>query len=160
MSAIRGGRLGLGAKLPADGDLKRQDLSANEKLRQQLLGKDYKKLQAKRRGKGLPEDGLILGSKPRPAVPERVVREDSEDEGGRSSLGKSKRKRHAEGEEANVEARANEATRAVKSRSDEASEQPRKASNYLDQVLAEKSRKKQHNQKRKRKRQCDAAGLE
>lgn len=150
-----GGRLGLGAPLPADiqdGDARRQELTSNDKLRRQLLGKNHLKLQNKRLDGSKSAPGSVqLGSKPRPADVKREWDSDDEDEAGRSSLGKSKRKKVAAtreaadgGDDEGVKALDGEETKRLDN-----SRPPKKASNYLDEVLAEKSRKKQKKKNKK-----------
>ncbi|KAL8687699.1 MAG: hypothetical protein Q9224_005078, partial [Gallowayella concinna] len=96
--------LGLGATIPTDfkyGDVKRQKMSSNDLLRRQLLGKDHARLQSRsghgQGGQRIVERSLLIGSKPRPIPVKRKGEEESSgDEGGRSSLGKKKRKKWVE----------------------------------------------------------------
>ena len=157
---LRSARLGLGAPLPKevlDGDANRQELSSNDKLRKQLLGKDFRKLQAKSIGGrgGLSRSGVTQpGSKPRPINTERALDHDDKDEdeeGGRSSVGRSKRHRldavmtvGDEQEGIVAESKApNEAFESTSSRS------TKRSRSYLDQILQEKSHKKQKKKKQK-----------
>ena len=152
------GRLGLGAPLPADvkdGDARRQELTSNDKLRRQLLGKDFQRIQ----GKGLngnrstPASGLA-GSKPLPPPTKRELKSDDEEEAGRSSLGKSKRKRVVSRREA-ADGEDDGDVKATFGGAAETPDNPRppkKASNYLDEVLAERSRKKQKKKNKKRRK--------
>ncbi|KAL8791086.1 MAG: hypothetical protein Q9213_000293 [Squamulea squamosa] len=154
--------LGLGAKIPEDfkdWDLKRQKLSSNDLLRRQLLGKDHIKSQNKySQGQAsLLGTGSVpgFGSKPR-LVPARRELEDgsSEDEGGRSSLGKKKLKSEP--------TRISNSTRDEESEADtmdyedpkserpETLKPPKKTTNYLDEVLAQKMEKKHRKKKKKR----------
>lgn len=148
-------RLGLGAMVPKDGEVKRQDMSSNETLRKQLLGKDYNRRQIK----GGKKEGMSrlsavgMGSKPRPRPlkwGKEDEDEDEEDDGGRSSLGKIKRKRQAEeeaelaGEGAELGVRGSGSVEAAEGR-------PQRRKNYLDEVLAEKSRAKRKKSKKKAK---------
>ncbi|MCJ1472761.1 hypothetical protein MMC13_001410 [Lambiella insularis] len=141
--------LGLGAPLPKDikdGDGRRQELSSNDKLRKQLLGKDFAKLygpSGSRTRLGLGT--LPIGSKPRPAA--STVREemrDDNDEEGRSSLGKPKRGAKANRPVVEEQEHADE----IGTQSHDATElhelhsSSKRARNYLDEVLAEKMRKK------------------
>ncbi|KAL8766649.1 MAG: hypothetical protein Q9209_006632 [Squamulea sp. 1 TL-2023] len=152
--------LGLGAKIPEDikdWDLKRQKSSSNDLLRRQLLGKDHAKLQ----NKYSPGQASFLGtesvphfgSKPRPVPAKRKLEDcSSEDEGGRSSLGKEKLKRKP--------MRTFNPTKDEKSEADTIDyedprrEQPetlkplKKPSNYLDEVLVQR-REKKHRKKKK-----------
>ena len=148
-------RLGLGAPLPAaikDGDARRQDLASNDKLRRQLLGKDFQRLQGKGlKGSKSVSGSIQLGSKPRPVPVKRELESEDEDEAGRSSVGKSKRKKVAssfgvangqEGEDVNApDGGATQVPRP-----------PKKASNYLDEVLAERSWKKQKRKNKKKRK--------
>lgn len=157
------GRLGLGAPLPADikdGDARRQELTSNDKLRKQLLGKNFQQLQGKGRGesKSAPGSGQ-RGSKPRPAAVKRDWESEDEDGAGRSSLGKSKRKMKAAMQEAADGGDVEDVTAPdggeIKTFDD--SRLPKRARNYLDEVLAEKSRKKQK-KKNKKKHEGGAGG--
>ena len=138
-------RLGLGASIPKEDEIKRQKLETDEKLRRQLLGKDYKKFQNNRVRNG-DKIGLGIsqtGPKPRPVSMRQQVN-DSEDEGGRSSIGKSKRRKLGE------DLQSNTATTDIKpeviladtSSSLSISGSPKKPSNYLDEVLVKKSQKR------------------
>ena len=134
-------RLGLGGVIPKDGEMKREELSSNDKLRKQLLGNDYARKHADRNrrieAKGSHRSPLPAGSKPRPAQSKPRGEDNSEDDGGRSSLGKSKmgavKRPHQ------PSARLDESD-AVEGSTD--SPRPKRASNYLDEVLADRSRKK------------------
>ncbi|KAI9875421.1 MAG: hypothetical protein M1830_008482 [Pleopsidium flavum] len=148
--------LGLGAPLPKDipdGDRRRQELSSNDKLRKQLLGKDFPKLQAtvEKRKAGPGERQAF--ARPRPIPVKRQFEEDDEDdEGGRSSLGKSKRQTVKDGS-ADGGGEVDDETRPfgiVKSSPTRNGGGRKSASNYLDEVLAEKSRKKKRNKKQKK----------
>ncbi|MCJ1272030.1 hypothetical protein MMC22_011936 [Lobaria immixta] len=144
--------LGLGASIPKEDEIKREKEKTDEILRRQILGKDYKKWQAKR-----ASDGSNLGSgvgqggvKSRPAPVKRPVVDESDDEGGRSSVGRSKRQKLDEALrngilEARVEdIHPDEAT---------ASQAPKKPSNFLNEVLANKSHNKSKKDKKKKKKQ-------
>ena len=153
-------RLGLGAKVPEDsndGDLKRQKKSSNEQLRKQLLGSHYKKgqMMASETGfqKVAPVNGLI-GSKPRPVAEKREIEssESEEDEGGRTSLGKSKRNKKIIQDQGMDTVTPIDHEHAMSLFSDhEAGTKPAlKASNYLDEVLAQGTRKKKRMGKKHR----------
>ncbi|KAL8947161.1 MAG: hypothetical protein Q9222_006530 [Ikaeria aurantiellina] len=152
--------LGLGAPIPddlKDGDLlKKQKASPDDKLRKQLLGKDYAKLakiskhtQGGQRGAG---DVGPVGSKPRPATEKRKLDEgDSEEEGGRSSLGKQKRQEHEkvlvlENEQENAEGAAEGKQLSGKG---EAQAYSKTAGSYLDEVLRRKQEKRKVKKKKK-----------
>ncbi|PGH13599.1 hypothetical protein AJ79_03592 [Helicocarpus griseus UAMH5409] len=91
-------KLGLGAPLPksqADGSFNRTELSSNEKLRKQLLGKNYKKPTANAAPNSSNARPGVAEKKYQPARPaskQQPESDDDEDE-GRSSLGRNKRKR-------------------------------------------------------------------
>ncbi len=126
--------MGLGASLPKEGEIKRLKIDTDEKLRRQILGKDYKKLQSSGTRLGVGSSSALVGHvgvKPRPTVAMQEA-DGSEDEGGRSSLGKLKRRKlHQQIGEIQAET-----VTSIKTRS------PQKAANYLDEVLAERSRKR------------------
>ena len=125
---------------------------SNDKLRKQLLGKDYAKKHADRKGREDQKSKsgpLHVGSKPH-----TMRREDygSEDKEGRSSLGKSKHRvyRMEEG----VDTGLNLLKQSDNATLDEPVSPPRpskRASNYLDEVLADRSRKKQKSKRKKQK---------
>ena len=136
--------MGLGGTIPKDGDLK-MEARSNDKLREQLLGKDYAKRYAdgkSREERKKPESGLLhIGSKPH-----TIRREDNngEDDEGRSSLWKSK---HCVNTSETFLRQSDHAML------DQPANPPRpskRASNYLDEVLADRYCKKP---KRKRKKQ-------
>ena len=125
-----------------DGDVRRQELRSNDKLCKQLLGKEFAKLY----GRGMASRGspLAVGSKPRPAVTHMGTAEDEEEEdGGRSSLGRLKRKHETtkvelgevETEEVLGRSRGGIKNGTVITPS-------KRATSYLDEVLAEKQLKK------------------
>ena len=149
------GRLGLGAKVPEDGEVKRQELSSNDKLRRQLLGKDMARLYGKSGSGGKFGSGSMpLGSKPRPTPMRKAAEDEDDDEEGRSSLGKSKRRKHVESQEPAVHNNQIIAKEVAESSvSDAAGRSKQTRINYLDEVLAEQQRKKQ---KKKRKREKEA----
>ena len=129
------------------------DAVSNDKLRKQLLGKDYAKKHAD--GKGREEQKksksgpLHVGSKPH-----TIRREDdgSEDNEGRSSLGKSKHRvyRMEEGVDTGVTF-LKQSDNAVLDQPVSPPRPSKRASNYLDEVLADRSRKK-HKSKRKKQK--------
>lgn len=146
-------RLGVGATIPKDGDVKRQELSSNEKLRRQLLGRELAKLYGRAGSRGKASSGGLvpMGSKPRPIVAKRLAEEEEEEEeeeGGRTSVGKSKRRREVNRQGLEETANRTDMSKVMESEQTELGSRPRKASNYLDEVLAERQRKKQ---KKKRK---------
>lgn len=135
--------------------MRREELSSNDKLRKHLLGRNHAKKQTDSinlMSRSGPEP-LKVGSKPRPRSTKRDADDDSEDGGGRSSLGRSaKRSRTRPGpgavDEAMVETEQLERDGSIATR------QPlKKASNYLDEVLADRSLKKQKKRKKKKKKE-------
>ena len=143
-------RLGLGATAPKDGDFKRQDLSSNDKLRKQLLGKDFARLYGRSGSGGKSGLGVLpMGSMPRPTAAKRPVEEDEEDEGGRSSLGKSKRRREVNKQGSDEPADDTGTIKANESDQAGRVSKPRKSSNYLDEVLADIDRKKRQKKRKK-----------
>ncbi|KAI4127897.1 MAG: hypothetical protein LQ338_002982 [Usnochroma carphineum] len=150
--------LGLGAKVPndfKDADMKRQNSSSNDLLRRQLLGKDRSKVQnngVHRQGDQRGLGGVLhVGSKPRPAPAKRKVEDvSSDEEGGRSSVGKRKHLETAKAtgnEEVEVGQLGLGPGRRERS---EAVKRSKRVTNYLDEVLSRKSEKKQRNKKRKK----------
>lgn len=155
----------MGAKIPEDGsngDLKRQKLTSDETLRKHLLGRDHAKLQNKG-GRGQEDRtgfgrAMPAGSKPRPTPGKREEdRISSDDEGGRSQLGKKRRREAEELEEerkTEVDASPDNGV-AGKKRLD--SKRSTKATSYLDEVLAQKQ-KKHKIRKKQRIKQMDHTG--
>ncbi|MCJ1401497.1 hypothetical protein MMC11_004711 [Xylographa trunciseda] len=141
--------LGLGAPVPQEiknGDERRQELSSNDKLRKQLLGKEFAKLYGKT-GSATKKDfgALPLGSKPRPVVTKQAVEEEMEEDAGRSSLGKPKRRVEAssvEGEEQEEQGDDKGSFPRPNTRIQGSISSKKRTSTYLDEVLAEKSRKR------------------
>ncbi|MCJ1281255.1 hypothetical protein MMC26_000573 [Xylographa opegraphella] len=140
--------LGLGAPLPQEiksGDERRQEISSNDKLRKQLLGKEFAKLCGSAGSAAKKDFGkFAMGSKPRPVVTKRVVDEEQE-EFGRSSLGKPKRKLEAgslDAEPGEGRGDENEPLHRSNTRGIGSGSSAKRRSTYLDEVLAEKLRKK------------------
>ncbi|KAK2852173.1 hypothetical protein FQN49_005302, partial [Arthroderma sp. PD_2] len=116
--------LGLGAPIPqkeADGSIKRTELSSNDKLRKQLLGKNFRKSEAS----GLKNASSRI-KQTAPAQSQAEMAEDSEED-GRSSLGKGKRKGNTENQSS-----ASNADSGTKKRT----------GSYLDEVLSQRKPKK------------------
>lgn len=85
-----------------------------------------------------------MGSKPRPVGKPKVVEEQDEEEEGRSSLGRTKRKPDAGKAEAQDIGSDNGAVdRSSEAKMKEPDRSSKRTSSYLDEVLAEKRRKKQ-----------------
>ena len=146
-------RLGLGQAPSKDGVGPTESISNDTKLRRQLLGRDYDK-KRKREAMGGKKGGAI-GSKPLPQQRQVDRNEESEEEAGRSALGKSKCKlpkfngkvmNHAtDGVDDTGDERLDRVSPEVTS-----SKRPPNG-NFLDHLLAEKERKrKRKNRKKKR----------
>ena len=177
-------RLGIGAPLPkdvADGSFKRRELSSNDKLLRQLLGKKAAKaanVHPTTNFSKSPGPSQNLGSKP---VKPQIRQEESEDEEeGRASTFKSKRTKQKKisgsysqdvhspletiskkrrrleinGSDSDntydgVETTKGEGSRQLKPTAAGPEDKVlRKSTNYLDQVLAERSKKKKKTQTR------------
>lgn len=169
-----GDRLGLGAPLPkdiADGDGRRGELSSNARLRRQLLGREMARIQGRggAAGKGGVGGGGRVGlvRRPRPAAAvvggkRRVDGDDGEEEeeeeereGGRSSVGKAKRRivdvsMGGDGVEEVDGGEDGKALRGGKMGAVVGEGGRKAAGSYLDQVLAEKSLKKMKKKKRRK----------
>lgn len=119
--------------MPKEDEIKRLRADTDEKLRRQLMGKDYKKLDSIGSRNGTKTGPVILsGPKPRPVPAIQAVVE-SDDEGGRSSLGKSKRQRLDEPVRFTQDKNPSTIT---------ALDEGQRRTNYLDEVLAERLKKK------------------
>jgi len=153
----------------ADGDRRRGELSSNARLRRQLLGREMARIQGRGAaavGKGGVRGGGQLGlvRRPRPAavVGKRRVDEDDgeeeeeeEREGGRSSVGKAKRRivdvpMGGDGVEEVDGGEDGKALRGGKMGAVVGEGGRKAAGSYLDQVLAEKSLKKRKKKKRRK----------
>jgi hypothetical protein len=147
-------RLGPGFPIPEDGEPllgmhKRPSLAADEQLRKQMLGKN-----AKRAGSRLTATdgrGKFTGNvptKPRPAITNRSAESDEED--GRSSLGRTKRGKLEQAKAVEVEENLDEKGEqapvlevAETLKTPMATKTKRKPGSYLDEILFERSKKKQ-----------------
>ncbi|RJE27411.1 hypothetical protein PHISCL_00287 [Aspergillus sclerotialis] len=145
--------LGLGAPLPQnnpDGSWKRSELSSNEKLRRQLLGKNYKKVAKettsfakKPEGSNPTSSNSVTAS----TIPPDDT--DDEEEGRTSQIGK-KRKKSERTDSEQPEATASldnagdgsEDLPATKKAVPSAAKGKKKATSFLDEVLAERSKKR------------------
>lgn len=129
--------LGLGASVSQELQAKQHQHDADEKLRLQLLGKDYKTHATKQTSKFLPNPK----AKPKPTAPPQKTEANSDVEEGRSSLGKSKRlnKNHSLPIIDNTD--TDKATTTPRP--------PKRPSTYLDQVLAEKAYKRSKKSRKK-----------
>lgn len=141
--------------IPTDGEVKREELSSNEKLRRQLLGKDWeKKLGKRKREEGESKSRpLMVGSKPR-AANSKKVKEDSDEEPGRSALGKSRGKAERKLAGQPDDTAREDAVLPLSTSTDvrpmeDSRGSKRQSNNYLDEVLADRSRKKHKKSKKK-----------
>ncbi|MCJ1469998.1 hypothetical protein MMC07_008643 [Pseudocyphellaria aurata] len=156
--------LGLGASISKEGEIKRQKETTDDFLRKQLLGREYKKLQSNRGSEGI-RSGLGVGQtgvKSRPSYIKRPV-DESDDEGGRSSLGRSKRpkpEKELQNGTLNSAVTKVEAVHPNVSTASTASQSSIISSNYLDEVLADRSRKKSKKNKKKKRRNIVAIAAE
>ncbi|EFR04329.1 hypothetical protein MGYG_07338 [Nannizzia gypsea CBS 118893] len=120
-------KLGLGAPLPqkeADGSIKRTELSSNDKLRKHLLGKNFQKAEASRL-KNASTRTKQAG--PAPSHKNEII-EESDEEDGRSALGKGKKGKKADSQPP------------ISSGTD--SGRKKRTSSYLDEVLSQRKAKK------------------
>lgn len=164
--------LGLGAPLPtkaADGSWHRIELDANDKLRKQLLGRNYKKVMAEKARQKTGDTGPVpstmknpaskaLNNHQRGAGGTDVDDGDEDDDEGRAALiGRkmSSRKRNPESdpipttqpEEANNESKDQDSERPSEGKAADLhqrqeSNRRRKAASFLDEILAERSKKR------------------
>lgn len=104
------------------------------------MGKEYKKLDSTGSRNGSRAGPVILGGPKLRPVPTILAVVESDDEAGRSSLGKSKRQR------------IDEQVKFIHDKNPSASTvlgQGQKRTNYLDEVLAERSQKKRKKSKKR-----------
>ncbi len=153
-------RLGVGATVPKDGEMKREELEDYDKLRRQLLGKNWERNQNRRRQEAEETTGgNKAGCKSRLPVQSERKGEESEDDGGRSSLGKSKRKRMVEfdNEHDDTSLVHDQAGSAGKASAGDAHDmlRPPTLGNYLDEVLAERSSRRRKKSKKKRQKAAE-----
>jgi hypothetical protein len=147
-------RLGPGFPIPEDGEAppgtgKRPSLVADEQLRKQMLGKNAKR--AGSRPTTTDGRGRYTGNvppKPRPAITDRSSESDEED--GRSSLGRTKRGKLQQTRVADVEKNIDEEGEqapvlevAETLKTPVAAKTKRKSGSYLDEILSARSKKKQ-----------------
>ncbi|PGH13722.1 hypothetical protein AJ80_06227 [Polytolypa hystricis UAMH7299] len=131
-------KLGLGAPLPqkqADGSFNRTELSSNDKLRQQLLGRNYRKVMANAsRPPVAPKNSIQASTQ----TTSQDAESDDEEE-GRSSLGKNKRQRSsAQGSRAASETDTQDTNNSDQVRGSRG----KKRGTYLDELLSQRSKKK------------------
>ena len=131
-------------------------LRSDEKLKLQLLGRDWMKRQ-ERKGGAAATAPSRLGSRPKPAPMTRPdpVKDESEDEGGRSSLGKVKSLKYTEETPEGLEL-AEDADdvgeKTIRAGLPDITRSCKRPRSYLDEVLAQKAQKEQMKQRRKKQR--------
>lgn len=165
-------RLGLGAPLPAkaaDGSWNRTELDSNDKLRKQLLGRNYKKVMAEKARQKTGDTGPVPSVIKNPISKGSVNRQrgaggadvdddDEDDDEGRAALiGRkmSSRKRKPESdhipttqpEDANNEPKNEDSERPSEGKAanlpqPQKSNRKGKATSFLDEILAERSKKR------------------
>ena len=146
-------RLGLGAPLPKDtqdGSSNRKKLSSNDKLRKQLLGRDMQKLGQK--ASTISRNGPAVSksvSQPHKNAKQIVDTAESEDEEeGRSSLGKRKKKSEAYMDMAAEEGEENaDGSDGGRKKATKRSVSGQKSGGYLDEVLSARSRSRKKKSK-------------
>lgn len=168
--------LGVGAEPPKDildGSFKRNQLSSNERLRQQILGKNA----AKSRGvqpsdqKSIAAAHLSSKKLERPTKPVRAQDDSDDEDGGRAAMFKSKRKaapapvtkEASKGEESGSEeeAKGRAAPKQTNAATAQAQEKSRKRPvSFLDELLEERTKKKNKKQKAQAEAQVKAAAEE
>ncbi len=135
-------RLGLGAPLPktfVGGSWNRKGLCSNDKLREQLLGRSF----GKSRPQSLPISHKPLGKRKQTQFSTSSSNSnfESDDEGGRSSLGRGKKKKTAD---KNYTSEREKIPKDIKT-PPAGSAQGKKMGSYLDEILNERSKKKRKN---------------
>lgn len=146
-------RLGLGAAVPKDASFNNLSISSHDKLRKQLLGKDFQREfqnQLRSRGRGQPQIIAPVGSKPLPrnAAQSANVDTDSEEDTGRSALGRGKRTKRdtptdtEKSKVADLPERVGHGTKTSGGQSPAGGQVSRgkKKPSYLDEVLASRSK--------------------
>ncbi|KAF2145084.1 uncharacterized protein K452DRAFT_316207 [Aplosporella prunicola CBS 121167] len=169
--------LGVGAEPPKDvleGSFRRNQLSSNERLRQQLLGKNAKPGPKSAQQSG-PLHAPVKKPAPKPAARRQADSDDDEEE-GRAAAFKSKRQK-TQAATTDPIANARRPREEDASDSDEREERPKaalkqapapatssvperpkkKANSFLDELLEERSKKKK---KKRNKNKGEAAGQE
>ncbi|CAG8425478.1 unnamed protein product [Penicillium salamii] len=139
--------LGIGAPLPqkaADGSWNRSDLDSNDKLRKQLLGKNYDRVMKA----AAEEKAAAKAAKTIPVEKEEEKEEEYDEEDGRSAMlskQREKKRKGAPGVHPAVLA-AEAAAGTGKGETDKGPGTGRKgrktATSYLDELLAERSKKR------------------
>ncbi|KAJ5659138.1 hypothetical protein N7507_005589 [Penicillium longicatenatum] len=149
--------LGVGAPLPekaADGSWNRTELSSNDKLRKQLLGKNYDrfmKAEAEKKAAAKASTAAAQAAKTAAAAANQQDEESDDDEEGRlASIGRNKRKAaplKAKTKVVNGEDKGSQDEQDVPSAKEVPVRQAplkgkKKATSYLDELLAERAKKR------------------
>ncbi|OQD68521.1 hypothetical protein PENDEC_c034G04197 [Penicillium decumbens] len=144
--------LGVGAPLPekaADGSWNRTELSSNDKLRKQLLGRNYDKVM-KAAAANKPTT-LNAGSAAKATTATPAKSEESDDEEGRAAMvGKKRKTGPARAKKTTMEdndripdeVNGDEPVPTKEASSKPPSKGRKKATSYLDELLAERSKKR------------------
>ena len=137
-------------------------LRSDEKLKIQLLGRDWVKRQERRETAGSGMAAARQGSKPKSISTARrsPVDNESDDEGGRSSLGQAigRNDRSEKGEGYEVAGDDKDASdMAIRGKMQESKRSAKRSVSYLDELLIQKARKEQRKQRRKNQRASSAA---
>lgn len=140
-------RLGLGAPLPQDandGSWNRTELSSNDKLRRQLLGRNYQKATLKSSNQSIKrlEPGKAAPTAASISNKPEVASDEEEEEGRSTLLGKKKRKITATQDETSAISETVSGGEPTSSRTGTGSKGKKKAGSFLDEILAERSKKK------------------
>ena len=149
--------------------MRRQELSGNEKLREQFFGKGYdeknKRMNDKRTIEETPSKSAIGSSGKAPSRHSQLVTEaNSEDDAGRTSLGKSRRKRLriekevvGKNEDEGLELETPTRVQDIETKTDNTGQ---KGSSYLDEVMAERSAKKRKKKNKKKNHSAEGELLD
>lgn len=140
-------KLGLGAPLPQDandGSWNRTELSSNDKLRRQLLGRNYQKATLKSSNQSIKrlEPGKAAPTAASISNKPEVASDEEEEEGRSTLLGKKKRKITATQDETSAISETVSGGEPTSSRTGTGSKGKKKAGSFLDEILAERSKKK------------------
>ena len=161
-------RLGVGAPLPekaADGSWNRTELSSNDHLRKQLLGKNYERVMKASQKQAAPVKGAAAGAvtgqsgtaAPAGSGADVEDEEDDDDEGRAALVGKKKRKveqarakkKKNVAEDSSQHQNAGEDGEEPSTTKEEPKQQApskgrKKATSYLDEILAGRSKKRKN----------------
>ncbi|KAJ5090451.1 Protein of unknown function DUF3245 [Penicillium argentinense] len=144
--------LGVGAPLPekaADGSWNRSELSSNDMLRKQLLGRNYQKvMKAKEREaeaarQALAAKAAVSENGTNGAAATAVEDEEDDDEEGRAAMVGKRRRKNGSGDRSAAQASTQAPAQGEESAPAPAkSRGKKKATSYLDEILAQRANKK------------------